>query len=194
MPEVREDIAGSLELVLHHAARAEALGADLVSFPECCLQGYVLDYERAHHLAIDLSSQEFDLLLERLSKVRPTLVIGLIEVEGEKLHNSAVVVKQGKLTGKYRKTKLRSAERIFEQGTEYPIFTVDDLRFGINICNDLNFPECAKAISRQNAHLLVCPCNNMMPRADAENWKHRHNETRARRAIETGLWVLSSAI
>ena len=41
---------------------------------------------------------------------------------------------------------------------------------------------------------MLCPCNNMLRRENAENWKGRHNAIRAERAREAGLWLVSADV
>jgi 5-aminopentanamidase len=194
LPDIHEDIEKSLGIIIDYASKAEAQSATLVCFPECYLQGYVVHSEKTAQLALDLSSPEFAIVLQRLRHLRPTLVLGVIEKSEGRLYNTAVVIRQGKVLGYYRKTHLLAGEKIFEAGNDYPIFEVNGLRFGINICYDLNFSACAKAVSDQNAHVLLCPSNNMMPRKIAETWKDKHNEIRAQRALESKLWLISSDV
>ncbi len=141
-----------------------------------------------------VSSDLFTEILKQLAELPPLLVIGMIEKEGEKLYITAVVVKQGQLLGCYRKTKLAPFESVFELGEQAPIFEVEGLRFGVNICYDLNFSECSAAIANQDAHLMVCPCYNMLSYGNAEKWKFKHNTIRAERTVETGLWLISSDV
>lgn len=194
VPIIYNDIRKSLEVMLEYAVRAEEQGAKLVCFPECYLQGYIVDDQQTAQIAHDLSSLEFQAILQPLSKVKSILVFGVIERHEQRLFNTAVVVQHGELLGRYRKTKLLPGENIFEAGHDYPVFEVDQLKFGINICYDMNFPECADAVAKQNAHLLVCPSNNMMRYENAEKWKDKHNESRIQRARESGLWILSSDV
>ena len=194
LPYVHEDVERALTLIAEYAIKAEAQGARLICFPECYLQGYVFDEETTERLALDLSSLAFDGVLRRLAHLKSILIIGLIEKEGTYLYNTAIVISGGRVLGRYRKVKLLKGERLFKAGDEYPVFEVDGLRFGINICNDLNFPECARMIADQGARLLVCPCNNMMRKDNAEIWKDQHNEIRSHRAVETGLWLISSDV
>jgi 5-aminopentanamidase len=42
--------------------------------------------------------------------------------------------------------------------------------------------------------VIVCPANNMLRRANAEQWKQRHNEIRLQRVRETGLWLVSADV
>ena len=88
----------------------------------------------------------------------------------------AVVVERGVLTGRYRKTHLLRGEALFTPGTESPVFEVGDLRFGINICYDTNFPEAARKVAEHGATLLVCCANNMLPRKAAEDWNRKRQD------------------
>lgn len=194
MFDVQDDIDRSLTKIIASAMRAADQGAQLVCFPECYLQGYTVDERQARQRAIDVSSDLFADILKRLAEIPPLLVIGMIEKEGDKIYITAVVVKQGELLGRYRKVKLAPFESIFESGEQFPIFEVEGLRFGINICYDTNFSECAAAIVNQDAHLMVCPCYNMLSYGNAEKWKLKHNAIRAERTIETGLWLISADV
>lgn len=194
MPDIREDLDEALSWIGKYSEKAESQGIRLLCFPECFLQGYLVEKESAHHHALNLSSAKFEEVLERLSKAGPTLVFGMIEAEDGRLFNTAVVVDRGRLLGRYRKTHLLGGEHVFESGTSYPIFEVDGLKFGINICYDTNFSEAASAIAAQGGDLIVCPANNMMGREKAEKFKHLHNEVRSERAKETGLWLISSDV
>jgi predicted amidohydrolase len=193
VPDIREDVEASLNSMRSFAEAADVHGARLVCFPECFLQGYLCD-ERARRHAMDLSSAAFKSVLERLNDLTPTLVFGLIESDGGSLFNTAAVVREGQLLGRYRKTHLLSGERIFTAGTEYPVFRADGLTFGINICYDTNFAEAAAALAVRGADLIVCPSNNMMSLSKAMAYKDVHNDVRARRTKETGTWLISSDV
>lgn len=192
--DVQDNVERSLEKIIEYASRAADQGVQLVCFPECYLQGYTVDEPQARRRAIDLKSGQFAEILKKLKPIRPTLVIGMIETSEERLYITVVVVKQGKLLGHVRKNQLAPFERLFAPGTKTPIFDVDGLRFGINICYELNLPERAAAVAKQGASLVVCPCYNMLHPENAKNWKEKHNAIRAERARETGLWLLSSDV
>jgi len=150
-------------------------------------------------------------VLSRLPKTGPMIVMGLIELEAGRLFNTAVVVDRGVLIGRYRKAHLFSGEHIFaagsanavrlsggencfDAGSDCPAFAVGDLRFGINICYDTNFPEAARKVADLGASLIVCPANNMCRRSTAEKLKDVHNAVRGERCRETGLWLLSADV
>jgi len=192
--EFRENIEEALNCVADVAARAESEGASLLCFPEGFLQGYLLDETPARRSALDLTSPAFEAVLNRLPKTGPMIVIGLIEVEGGRLFNTAIVVDRDVLIGRYRKVYLLSGEHIFDAGSDSPVFEVDGLRFGINICYDTNFPDAARKVADLGASLIVCPANNMHRRKTTEALKTVHNSVRGERCRETGLWLVSADV
>ena len=192
---IHNDLRHAVSLVASYASDAERRGARLVCFPECFLQGYDVRVEHAAEAAIDLTCSKFAHILQRLEAHEPTIVVGLIERKGRKLYNSAVAINHGKVVARYRKTHLLEGEKsVFEAGTDYPVFEVDGTKVGMNICYDLNFSEAIMAAADAGAELVACPCNNMMRRRAAEEWKLRHNEIRAERAREGRVWLISSDV
>lgn len=101
---------------------------------------------------------------------------------------------KGSLLGSYSKINLLKSEAVFTSGSEYSIFEIDGVKFGINICYDLNFPGTARGVALKEASFLLCPCNNMLEHDSAEKWKYRHNESRIERAKENSIWVISSDV
>ncbi len=193
--EFREDMDGALRCLAEVTARAEAQKVELLCFPECFLQGYLLDNAGALRNAVDLSSSNFKETLERFPKNGPIIVVGLIEIEGQRLFNTAIVVNQGALVGRYRKTHLLEGEKkVFAAGDESVAFEAGCLRFGINICYDTNFSSAAKNAAELGASLIVCPANNMLPRKTAETFKDIHNAVRGERCRETGCWLVSADV
>ncbi len=83
---------------------------------------------------------------------------------------------------------------MFDAGDDTPVFEVDGLRFGINVCHDTNFPEAARKVAELGVSLIVCCANNMMPRQKAETFKDLHSAVRGDRCRETGLWLVSSDV
>ena len=184
VPDIREDIEASLNWIRKFSAEAEAGQVSLICFPECFLQGYLTEKIHADKHAIDLSSTS---LFRQLSAYKPVIVLGMIEKEKDLLFNTAVVIKQGKLIGKYRKTHLLDGEKIFTAGTAYPVFEIDDTRIGISICYDTQFAESTAELKKQGARLILCPSNNMMRYRTAEKYKHLHHAVRIERARENGV-------
>jgi predicted amidohydrolase len=194
MPYVKNDVKKSLSLIIDFSSRAENQEAQLVCFPECYLQGYELN-ENTKNIAIDLKSNEFEEILAKLSHLKPFVIFGMVEKEGREIFNTAVVIHNGNLIGKYRKTNLVGAENnIFTAGDDFPVFEIGQIKLGINICYDTNFPAASRAIANQGAELLICPCNNLLPNDIAKKWKNEHSPARISRSNENGMWLVSSDI
>lgn len=170
----------------------DAGGVDLALFPECYLQGYVLD--RASLDAISLDDDSLQRALAPAAAINATFVLGLVERHKQSVFNTAAVIRHGAILGRYRKTKLHRKEHAFDAGWDYPVFDRADWKFGINICYDANFPEAAATLSCQGARLICYPLNNMLPPNVADRWRDRSVENLRRRAKETGCWVVSSDV
>jgi len=194
VPDIRENIDASLEWIERFAMQAEEKNVSVICFPECFLQGYLTDEQSAKKHAVNLTSATFKIILQRLAKYKALIVFGLIEQDIQGLFNTAVVIRDGELIGKYRKTHLLDGERIFKAGSEYPVFQINGLKFGINICYDTQFSEAAKNVAKQGATLILCPANNMMRYETGEKFKHLHHKMRIERVNETKVWLVSSDV
>jgi 5-aminopentanamidase len=194
VPDIRKDVETSLKWIERFAKEAAEKEVSLICFSECFLQGYLTEEIPAKKYAIDLHSEIFDKILIQLSAYSPMIVFGLIEEDNELLFNTAVVIKDGLLIGKYRKTHLLDGETIFTAGWEYPVFELNDLKFGINICYDTQFPEATANLAKQGVKLILCVSNTMMSHEKAKKYKHLHFSMRAERAKEKKVWMLSADV
>lgn len=195
LPHLLKDSDRALALVDLYSANAQRQGAKLVCFPECFLQGYDVSADHVAAVAIDLASTEFARILRRLEDLDPVVVLGLVEKDAGQFYNTAVAISRGSLVARYRKTHLIGSEQaIFERGSDYPVFDIAGVKVGISICYDLQFAESVTASVSAGAEILACPCNNMLRRSTAEDWKLRHHEIRCERARDTGIWIVSSDV
>jgi predicted amidohydrolase len=195
LPEVRGDVPRALSLMSDYSLEAERRGADLVCFPECFLQGYDIRPEHIASVAAELGSSIIDDVLRSLSSVHPVIVFGLIEKADGVAYNSALAIQGGKVIAHYRKTYLlKGAASVFTRGSGSPVFDVRGTKVGINICHDMSVPESVESAAASGVRVLACPCNNMLPRDIAEEWKSGHNEMRSRHAKAHGVWIVSSDV
>ena len=181
-----------LAVIKQYLQYASSENVDIICFPEGYLNGYTRDESQARQMAIDLSSTQFTDILTELKISTVCAIIGVIEIEDGILFNTAVVIKDGKLLGKYRKT--HPQEGIFEAGTEFPIFEIKGHKFGINICYDANFPDASQKLMEQGAKIIFFPLNNELQRPTAEKWRNKHIENLVNRASALHAWVVSSDI
>lgn len=99
--------------------------------------------------------------MPRLSKEYfRTIVFGLAEKENQNIYNTAVIVSKGRYIGRYRKIHLSDFEKkLFDRGNENPVFDVDGIKIGVQICFDLWFPEISREQVRKGADILLVPAN-----------------------------------
>ncbi len=146
---------------LHYIRRAAERGADLVVLPELANSGCDLgSYARALELAEDFSGGPTVRAWREQAEGSGICVVGgLLERDGDTLHNSAVLVAPG-LTGRYRKTHLWNKEKfLYEPGQELPVFDTPLGRIGALICYDAWFPEAARTLALRGAQMLCVPSN-----------------------------------
>lgn len=193
-PEILGDIERALLCIEEFARQADAQGVHLLLFPECFLQGYLVEEQHVREHALSLDSARFAVVLQRLARIEQTLVFGIIEQADGKYFNTAVVTARGEFVGAYRKSHLVPGESLFDKGDAFPTFVLRGVRFGINICYDTQFGEAAASIAAQGARLLLVPAQNMMRRAAALHWKNLHHAIRVERVRETGMWLVSADV
>ena len=194
-PEIIGNPHSAVDIMLQFAKDAQTENVDILLFPECFLTGYILDKTYVINNSYDFESEQFSIILKQLEHVSSTLVFGANEKQSGKLFNSAVVVNKGELVGVYRKTNLLDPnEMFFTPGRDYPIFEVNGLKYGINICYDAQFADSAKAVANKGAKLLLLLAQNMLKRETAEYWKNKHSEIGVKRVNETGLWYVRSDV
>jgi predicted amidohydrolase len=193
-PEILGDVHAALRTVQDFAGQADERGLDLLLFPECFLQGYLVTGRHVREQALELDSPGSAAVLARLAGIRQLLVLGMIERNRERYHNTALVIRGGRVVGRYRKTFLTPGESVFTPGDDHPVFDHEGVRFGINICFDAQFPQAAAAVAAAGARVLLLPAQNMMRREKAYWWQHRHNQTRTQRVRETGMWLVSADV
>jgi predicted amidohydrolase len=144
-------------------ASARARGADLVVLPELAACGGVITSPvQAQAAAEPLDGPTVTLLREVSAQQGCVVVAGLAETgDGERVHNTAVVVDRGDLVGAYRKVHPWGAEKdAFTPGDEPPLVVDTSAgRVGVMVCYDLEFPEWVRLAAERGAEVLAVPAN-----------------------------------
>lgn len=154
------DNDANLELSLRHIRRAASGGADLVVLPELANSGGPRCRDEALELAEPVpDGPTVRAWMEVAGEYGLHVVGGILERDGDALHNSAVVVGPG-LFGRYRKTHLWDAEKVlYEAGSELPVFDTPLGAVGVLVCYDAWFPEAARALALAGAEVICVPAN-----------------------------------
>ena len=97
----------NMAVMLAKLKEAAAAGAKLICFPECALTGYCFEsVAEAMPFAQTLPGPATELFTEACRELGVFAVFGLLERDGERLFNSAVLVGPNGLIGSYRKVHL----------------------------------------------------------------------------------------
>src|SRR5438132_10409582 len=97
----------NLQVCLERLEEAVAQGAELLVLPECAIPGYMYESaDEALPYAEEIPGPSTAALEDACRRTGTHVVCGLIERDGDRLHNAAVLVGPDGLIGTYRKTHL----------------------------------------------------------------------------------------
>jgi predicted amidohydrolase len=141
--------------------------ADLFVLPELFATGYRFNtMEEAHHYAELVPSGMTTNFLISLAKIKKAhFIAGLVEIEGDRIYNSSVILGPKGFVGRYRKIHLFYTEKsCFHTGTDAPpVFDIDGVKVGVMICFDWRFPETARSLALKGAEIIAHPSNLVLP-------------------------------
>ena len=175
------DVESNLSRLREEALGAVTGSAEIVVFPELFLTGYSrpLDQTMARGTFAEISSAAAEVLF----------VFGSIS---EARHKRVTVWCGGSQLAFYDKVHLfrpNGEHELWDAGESYVAFEWRDLRIGLMNCNDIRFPEQARALTLEGrCDLLVVPA--WWP------WRRDHiwSTLLQARAAENQLWVLGCCI
>ncbi len=153
----------NLEKVLENLTASARAGAKLVVFPECALTGYCFrSREEAWPMTEPVPGPSTEKIAAAARQLDCTVVVGLLERDGDRLYNSAAVIGPMGVLGTYRKIHLPELgiDRHNALGdTPFPVFETPHGKIGVNICYDCSFPEAGRVLKLKGAQLLAIPTN-----------------------------------
>jgi omega-amidase len=180
-----EDKVASLERCRERIARAAALGAELVAFPEMTLTGFTLNATAITEAAGD---SETITAFSALAAAHQVAVAFGVVLDGRDRPRNALVVVDGAGVERARYDKIHpftnGGESLhYERGEDPVLVDLGGVAFGLSICYDLRFPELYAALAGEcDVHLVIAS----WPAARIEHWL---TLLRAR-AIEGQCYVL----
>lgn len=163
----------NLRTILAHLETAARAGAKIVIFPECALSGYCFrSREEALPASETVPGPASTELAEAVQRLDCTVVVGMLEREGDQVYNAALVVSPEGILGTHRKIHLLclGIDRYDLPGDKpFPVFGSRHGKLGVNICFDCSFPESGRVLKLKGAQLLAIPTN--WP-AGSDAWDH----------------------
>jgi NAD+ synthase (glutamine-hydrolysing) len=137
------DLAGNTAKIVEWIARARDAGADIVALPELAVTGYPPEdlVLRRSFIADNLAA--LDKVVAATNGI--AAVVGFVDMDGD-IYNAAAVISDGKLVYRYHKQYLPNygvfdENRYFQRGHESPVFQIAGVDVGVNICEDIWYPD-----------------------------------------------------
>ena len=152
------DIPGNTAKILDYLERARQAHADLVAFPELAITGYPPEdlVLRPAFLKDNLAAMETVVAASRGIAV----MVGFVSVDPDTA-NAAAVGYDGKLVDIYQKMYLPNygvfdEDRYFMRGSTCPVYTINGVKVGVGICEDVWYSVGPIAVQRDaGAEVIV---------------------------------------
>jgi len=137
------DLEGNTRKILAHLQKARQLSVDLLAFPELTITGYPPEDLLLKPSFIGANLKALEQIARSTKDV--TAIVGFAE-RNRDIYNAAAVICGGKIVGVYRKIYLPNygvfdEHRYFQPGTEAPVFQSNGIVIGVNICEDIWYPD-----------------------------------------------------
>jgi NAD+ synthase (glutamine-hydrolysing) len=139
------DLEGNKKKLLASMQQAHAAGAHIVCTPELALTGYPPEDLLLKPGFVAAQLRKLDELINA-SRDLPglTAVIGFVDRDHD-IYNAAAIIHEGKLCGTYHKHYLPNygvfdEKRYFQSGHKAPVFLINGVHVGVNICEDVWYP------------------------------------------------------
>ncbi len=182
---------GNIRANLHDLIGLLPPGCDLAVLPELCATGYQFrDRDEVMDLAeVIAPGHEPGPITTRLSEVAEasgtTIIAGVAERDGDRLFNSAVLLRPDGSRSIYRKIHLFMDEKkLFDPGDlGFSVVDACGVKVGMMVCFDWIFPESARTLALQGAQIIAHPSNLVLP------WCPQAMITRS---LENGVFTMTA--
>lgn len=181
------DLIGNADAML--ARRAEAVGVDLILFPELQLIGYPPEDLVLKPALIRRAAAQLDRLAEATADGGPAMLVGSVFLDQGHLYNGVALLDGGKIAAVRYKHELPNygtfdEKRIFTPGPLPELVLFRGAKLGLPICEDAWLPSVCAHLAAQGAELLIS-VNGSPYEIDKDD--RRSDQVFAARVRETGL-------
>ena len=182
------DLEGNSRKIIDALSWAGELGADLVCLPEMAVTGYP-----AEDLLFKPSFIRDNLeAMRRIAAATGDMaaVVGFVDSDSD-IRNAAAVAHRGEVAAVYHKMHLPTygvfdEDRYFKPGTTCPVYTINGVRVGVNICEDIWYAVGPTAVQREAGAEVIVNINASPYQAGKGAFRERLVATRA---TDHGVYV-----
>lgn len=173
---IPNNIEENLKLALKFINQSCEMGADIVLFPEMWSNGYAppfdgafdnplspkFERERAEWLgnAVAMDSQYVKTLRNAAMEHHIGVVATYLSKTAAKPQNTAIIIdRDGEVILEYAKVHTCdfSLEALLQSGNAFKVCEFDNIRLGVMICYDREFPESARVLMLKGAEIILVP-------------------------------------
>ncbi len=182
------DLEGNTAKVLSSIDEARKLGADLVSFPELTIPGYPPEDLLYKPNFIAENRARLDEVIRSSENI--AVVVGFVHSNSD-IFNSAAVIHDGDLLGIYNKIFLPNysvfdEKRYFQQGDSCPVYTINGVHVGVNICEDIWYAVGPTNLQRKAGAEVIVNINGSPYQRGKQEFREKMLATRA---SDNGVFV-----
>ena len=182
------DLGGNTSRILDYVERARAKQADLVVFPEMAIPGYPPEDLLFKPSFIRANVDAMNRVVAASRGI--TVVVGFVDLQGD-VFNAAAVAHDGQLLGVYHKMYLPNygvfdEDRYFKAGSTCPVFVINGVHVGVNICEDIWYALGPAAVQRDAGAEVILNINASPYNAGKLAFRERMVSTRA---ADNGVYV-----
>ena len=155
------DLAGNARRAAEAHAKAAALSADVIVFPELFLNGYPPEDLVLKPAFQDATRAELERLATACAE-GPAILIGTIWRKDGKVYNAVALLDRGRIEAITAKAELPNygvfdEKRVFASGPMPGPLNVRGVRIGVPICEDIWTPEAVETLAETGAEIIISP-------------------------------------
>ncbi len=155
------DIRGNTAKILAGIHQAQEAQADIVTFPELAITGYPPQDLLLKPQFLKENRAALDSICEAAAGI--TVVVGFVDQDND-IYNAAAVLHDRQILGIQHKVYLPNygvfdENRYFQAGVPRRIFQIGEMTFGVNICEDIWYPEGPTVIQALSGADLILNCS-----------------------------------
>ena len=206
-PVDSEDMRSMVPVACRMIEQAAAQGVSIMTFCELFLTPFFPNrlVEQFDRFFTDANSEVMCGIRDAAKKAGVALVLPFGERANTGMYNAAQVTNAaGEILGVYRKTHIPayfpdeksggtgSFEKFyFTPGGDLPVFDVDGVKIGIQICNDRLYPEGSRVLALRGAEVIFMPIAYSVY-SDPEHRSSIWELALRSRAFENGVYVVAA--
>ena len=175
------DLEGNTAKIRRYIEKAREMQVDLVCFPEMAITGYPPEDLLLKPEFVSGNLEKLDQIVQNSKGI--AVMVGFVDSKDD-LYNAAAVAHDGKLCGVYHKTYLPNygvfdENRYFQAGTEAPIFVINGVSIGVNVCEDIWYPTGPTTFQARAGAEVIVNISASPYHAGRRNFRERMLTTRA---------------